>query len=697
VKEWIYQLLGGTVSMHRSPKSYNSQVGVPLSVWMIEDRHELAVIEAGISLPGEMERLRDIISPRIGLFTNLGTAHQENFTDPESKLKEKLTLFGTCEKVIYRADQEWNGADPADYLEALDVTPVGWGMKGDPVYCYIPAGGDRKGMAFQAGTPAGKFRFWIPFTDDASVEDALHAVTFSLEYGLPPDLVVERVRGLEPVSMRLEMLRGINGCTLINDTYNSDTRGLSAALDLVNRQDPGRSRCIILSDLLQSGREESALYGEIAGLLKAKGVDRFIGIGPAMMRNRSLFPAGSLFFPDTPDFMKRMDRTWFRDSTVLIKGSRRYGFERVTGELQMKTHQTLLEIDLNAMVQNLNHYRSLFGDRVKVMVMVKALSYGSGSIEIANLLQFHKVDYLAVAFIDEGIELREAGIHLPIMVLNPDPAGYGPMLDFRLEPEIYNFKGLEALQGILQYRGISGYPVHVKLDTGMHRLGFQEDEIGDLIPLLHREEFRVVSAFSHLAASDEPAHDNFTRMQIGLFEQMAGRLSDGLKYSFMKHILNSAGIERFPEARFQMVRLGIGLHGIGSGSPLVPVSTYKTSVSQVRLVREGETVGYSRGEVAVRDSMVATIPVGYADGLDRRLGKGVGRVWIKGALAPVMGHICMDMTMIDVTGLGVKEGDEVELFGKHLGVSEVARLAGTIPYEILTSVPERVKRVYLQE
>ena len=696
VKEWIYHCMGSHFNVHRSPKSYNSQVGVPLSLWMIDNRNDMAIIEAGISQPGEMEKLERIISPGIGLFTNLGSAHQENFSDLEEKLKEKLRLFERCHKVICRSGAGTGDILVETYLDGPEV--VRWSLDGgDAEYRYLPVKEDRVGTAYECAIPSGTIRFRLPFSDEASLENAFHAITFSLEAGLPAEVAAERAEAFEPVSMRLEMLRGINNSVLINDAYNSDIKGLSAALDLVKQQDPQKERVLILSDMLQSGLEEGVLFREIAGLISQKGIGRFIGIGPSSMRQSGLFPSSSRFYPDTDSFLKGIDRNSFRDSIILVKGSRRYSFERITGELQLKTHQTLLEIDLNAMVGNLNYFRSLLGDGVKIMVMVKALSYGSGNVEIASLLQYHKVDYLAVAFIDEGIELREAGIQIPIMVLNPDPAGYGTMVDHRLEPEIFGIQGLEKLYRVLHYRGVRNYPVHIKIDTGMHRLGFQQQDLESAIPLLLREEFRVATVFSHLAASDEPEHDDFTQHQIDLFGRLSDSLSAALKWPFEKHLLNSAGIERFPEAQFQMVRLGIGLHGIGRGHQLSPVSAYKTNVSQIRKVSKGDTIGYSRSGVVTRDIRVATIPVGYADGLDRRLGNGVGKVHIKGTLVPTVGNICMDMAMIDVTGIDVSEGDEVEIFGKNLPVSELARLAGTIPYEVLTSIPERVKRIYLQE
>lgn len=697
VKEWIYQLMSDSFSIHRSPKSFNSQVGVPLSVWMIREHHDLALIEAGISLPGEMERLERIIAPDFGIFTNLGPAHQENFQSLEDKLQEKIRLFKGCGKIIFRADQRPDGIELQSYLEEQEAELIPWSLDGETVYRYAVSVKDSGGTRINARLPSGTCTFLLPFADDASIENALHAFTFAVVMGLPVEQAASRIQTLEPVSMRMEILRGINGCILVNDTYNSDIGGLSAALDLVNQHDQGKEKVLILSDLLESGMEDRELYQEISGLAVRKGITRFVGIGPALGKQKEQFPPGSLFFPSADEFLKRMDRTLFRASTILIKGSRKFGFERITGELQMKTHQTLLEIDLNAMVINLNYFRSLLKEQVKIMVMVKALSYGSGNMEIANLLQYHKVDYLAVAFIDEGVELRNAGIHLPIMVLNPDPSGFGQMLDYNLEPELYSFRSLEALYKILQYREILQYPVHIKLDTGMHRLGFQEEELAALVPRLKREEFRIASVFTHLAASDEPEHDSFSHRQIRQFDRITSALSEALHEPFLRHVLNSSGIERFPDAQYQMVRLGIGLHGIGQGKSLIPASSYRTTISQIRKVKKGDTIGYSRKGTAVSDRVIATLPVGYADGMDRRVGNGAGRVYIKGTSVPTIGEICMDMTMIDVTGLEISEGDEVEIFGKNLQVSEVARVARTIPYEILTSIPERVKRVYLQE
>lgn len=697
VKEWIHQCLGDAIPIHRSPKSYNSQVGVPLSVWGLKPEYQLAVIEAGLSRPGEMEKLEQVIQPDTGIFTHLGTAHQEHFSSMEHKLKEKLLLFRGCKKVICRADISIGSRPLRSYMEDLQAEIVDWSLGGEARYQYRICSQSSSKTNMEFSVQGLKLDFTLPFADDASVENALHVYTYCMEKGFPPDFLKGQIEKLEPVSMRLEILKGIMDSTLINDTYNSDIGGVHAALDLMSQQDSRSGRLVILSDLIQSGMKDQELYSKIASLLKQKEVDLFIGIGPALSENKVFFPHTSLFYRDTEDFLKRMDRTLFHEKIILIKGSRLFGFERIALELQLKTHQTRLETDLNAMVHNLNHFRSLLNEGVLTMVMVKALSYGSGNIEIAKLLQYHQVDYLAVAFIDEGVELRKAGIHLPIMVLNPDPSGFGPMLDYSLEPEIYNLRGMKALIRILHQRGFNDFPIHLKLDTGMHRLGFNESDLEKLISSVQEPRFRVESVFSHLVASGDPMQDSFTREQIRHFDHMCSRLSSGLGQSFRKHILNSAGIERFADAQYDMVRLGIGLHGIGSDPTLKVVSSFKTTVSQIRTVPAGESVGYLRSGMTNRASSIATIPLGYADGFHRSLGNGSGKVFVNNQEAPTIGEICMDMAMIDVTGLNVAEGDEVELFGKQQPVSELARQAGTIPYEILTSVPERVKRVYLQE
>jgi len=697
VKEWIHQCLNKHVKTYRSPLSFNSQVGVPLSLWGISPEHELAVIEAGISQPGEMEKLQAIIKPDTGIFTNLGSAHQEHFRSLEQKAQEKAKLFAGCVKVICKADVLVDELPMAHFLDKQKTEIVDWSLGGEGRYRFHILEKGHTQTVLKTELEGRELTFALPFGDDASIENALHVFVYAAERGLAAEELTDGIAKLEPVSMRLQMLQGIMDSIIINDSYNSDTGGLAAAIDLMAQQASHKSRVVILSDLLQSGREEADLYREIAGMLTSNKVEQFVGIGPALCRQAALFPTSALFYESTLEFLNGMDRTLFRDCVVLVKGSRKFGFERITNELQLKSHQTRLEIDMNALVHNLNHFRSKLHPGVETMVMVKALSYGIGNIEIASLMQFHKADALAVAFIDEGMELRAARIHLPIMVLNPNTGGFASLIDHRLEPEVYSISILRALQEYLRSRGISGFPIHLKLDTGMHRLGFGEEDLKEALSWLRMPEFRLASVFTHLAASNERKHDDFTLTQATRYHHMCEYLRDQLGSDFKQHVLNSAGIEHFQDLQYDMVRLGIGLHGIGASDSLKAVSSFKTIVSQVRTVEAGESVGYSRKGQTARISRIATIPVGYADGFHRELGNGKGQVLIQGVKFPTIGEICMDMTMIDVSGGDVVEGDQVEMFGKEQSVSEFARQAGTIPYDILTSIPGRVKRVYLQE
>ncbi|PID91147.1 MAG: bifunctional UDP-N-acetylmuramoyl-tripeptide:D-alanyl-D-alanine ligase/alanine racemase [Bacteroidetes bacterium] len=695
VKEWIYQCMHPRFRVHRSPQSYNSQLGVPLSVCMAGSHHEFAIYEAGISQPGEMERLAAIIRPEIGVFTNLGTAHGENFRSDEQKLREKLKLFSTCERLIYRADQELEGRPLSDFMEAFPGMLVGWSTGQSGTYRYRINSRSAKGIEGELHCPTGCFPFHLPDWDSASLENGLHALTFAIEAGMKPGEALERARQLEPVSMRLEILEGIRNSLLINDSYNADVAGLDAALDLMQRQDPQRKKTVILSDLIQSG-DPSRVYRSVARLLRQYAVEQFIGIGKVLLTQQDCFDEGSLFFHDVREFLNRADPELFRNRLILVKGSRRFRFEKISRELQEKSHQTRLEVNLSIMAHNLGVFRRKLAEGVEVMAMVKALSYGSGVEEVAHMLAYHKVDALAVAFADEGIALRHAGIHLPIMVMNAGSDDYEGMIDFGLEPELYSLNGLRAFVQLCRYRDLSGYPVHLKLDTGMHRLGLQAEDLEAALPLLKAPGLELRSVFSHLVASDSPQHDDFSRRQIAEFSSLCSQIADHCG-PFKRHILNTAGIERFPEAHFEMVRLGIGLHGVGLDRHLQAASSFKTRISQIRQVRKGASIGYGRAQFAEKDSLVATLPVGYADGMDRRLGRGRGRVWIAGKLLPTIGDICMDMTMIDVSGLSLQEGDEVEIFGSHQHIAELARVCETIPYEILTGLSGRVKRVYLQE
>jgi alanine racemase len=696
VKEWIYQSLRNNLRVFRSPRSYNSQVGVPLSVLMIRENDQVAVLEAGISKMGEMVRLEKIISPEIVIITNIGEAHQENFLSPKVKLIEKTKLLKRSKTIIYCRDHE--EIHKILRQEFPDKKFVCWGGNQDADFRVSSVINLKEGISFKL-TAKSENSFIIPFHDHASFENAMHVAVFLFQSGYSDEFVRNALSELEPVEMRLEILKGIQSSTLISDTYNSDLASLANALDLLLQQMQHKRRTLILSDILQSGRSDEDLYSEVATMLMEKEVGRFIGIGPSLMKMRELFPANSLFFPDTESFLRSTAMLSIRNEAVLIKGARKFGFERISRELQFRTHQTLLEINMNAMVQNLNFYRGLLKPGTGIMAMVKAFSYGSGSFEIANLLQFHKVNYLAVAYIDEGIDLRIKGITLPIMVMNPESGNYKSLIEYNLQPEIYGFEGLKELRSFLEKNDIVDYPVHIKLDTGMHRLGFFETELEQLARDLNSGHFNVVSVFSHLVGSDEAEHDNFTREQIALFRKMAGILKQLISGDFMMHILNSAGIERFADDQMNMVRLGIGLYGVSgnfSGN-LVEVSTFKTCISQVRELEGGTTIGYSRkGRLKARRT-IATLPVGYADGLPRSLGNGKGHFLVAGKPSPTVGNICMDMCMVDITGSNAKTGDEVIIFGKNHPVYKIASAAGTIPYEILTGISERVKRIYYQE
>lgn len=704
VKEWLWQLISPEKTIVRSPKSYNSQIGVPLSVWQMKELHNLAIIEAGISQPGEMEHLEKIIKPTIGIFTNIGHAHDQYFSSQQQKTEEKLKLFAGTDLLIYCMD------DPmvSDCIERSGIPNenlFGWGKNKD-AHLRITGKEIKKNGTIISGVFQEKgLSIEIPFSDEASIENAIHCWAVMLHFGYGPDVTANRMRKLTRVAMRLEMKEGINGCSVINDAYSSDPDSLAIALDFMTQQNQHSKRTVILSDMMQGMADEDILYSSIAGLLNDKKVDRIIGIGSAITRYSSLFRMENTFYATTDDFIAAFKPAAFRNESILLKGARIFEFERINDLLQQKSHETVLEVNLNALVHNLNYYRSLLKPGTKLMAMVKAFSYGSGSFEIANTLQFHRADYLAVAYADEGVELRKAGISLPIMVMNPEESGMEAVLNYSLEPEIYNFRTLQMLEKALKsYKTTNDNPIqiHLKIDTGMRRLGFEANDLESLCDRIKATpEINVQSVFSHLVGSDDPGLDEFTLHQISMFSQMSDQLEIMLGYRFTRHILNSAGIRRFPDAQFGMVRLGISLYGISADGReqkmLETVTSLKTNISQIKEIEPGETVGYNRSWKATKNSTIATIPIGYADGLNRRLGNGKGKMLVNGHPAPVAGNICMDMTMLDITGINAKEGDEVIVFGEGLPISKLAIDMDTIPYEILTSISRRVKRVYFQE
>lgn len=705
VKEWLFQLMRPDKSIVRSPKSYNSQVGVPLSVWQINEEHELAIIEAGISMPGEMKKLGEIIQPTQGLFTNIGHAHDENFKSLSQKVVEKLQLFSKVKTLIYCKDYlEIHKAVTEENILSKETSLFSWSRKLKADLQIGRIAKDTNETKIQGIYKNSFIDIVIPFTDEASVENSIHCWATMLSMGYEHAVIAERMHYLSPVAMRLEMKEGVNGCSVINDSYNSDIGSLTIALDFLNQQKQHEKRTVILSDILQTGRSESDLYHEVAELLVAKKIDRIIGIGEAINRQQKLFLIPGKYFKNTDDFLKNYSRADFHEEAILLKGARPFGFEKISHALQQKAHETILEVNLNALVHNLNYFRSRIKPNTKIMVMVKAFSYGSGTYEIANTLQFHHVDYLAVAYSDEGVELRKAGITLPILVMNPEVQSFESMIQYKLEPEIYNFRLLNQLHDVLKKHTDPSFrfPIHVKIDTGMHRLGFEEGEMAELIARLKNiRQLHVASVFSHLAASDEADHDGFTKKQIEQFNQMSDLLKAAFDYPVMKHILNSAGIIRFHEAQYDMVRLGIGLYGFSptqhEQQHLENVATLKTSISQIKTVAAGDSIGYSRKGQLKHDAQIATVAIGYADGLSRRMGNGVGKMLVNGKKVPIVGNVCMDMCMLDVTNITAKEGDEVIVFGNELSLTEMAKVLGTIPYEVLVNVSQRVKRVYFYE
>ncbi|MVN22430.1 bifunctional UDP-N-acetylmuramoyl-tripeptide:D-alanyl-D-alanine ligase/alanine racemase [Mucilaginibacter arboris] len=701
VKEWLYQLLSPDKNVVRSPKSYNSQTGVPLSLWQIDAQNEIGIFEAGISLPGEMERLEAMIKPTIGVFTHFAAAHDEGFSSRKQKLGEKLKLFKNVHLLVYNQDQA-----PEEISEQLNVlksfTISRKSEQADLfVFDWKTISGKTK---FQALYQQKELNCCIPFTDEASIENALLCWGTMLALGADTATVSQRMETLNAVSMRLELKNGTHNCSIIDDSYNSDINSLEIALNFLERQKQHPKKTLILSDIYQSGLKSSELYKQVADLIKQNKIDKLIGVGKEISENQTFFQTPEKqFFEDTDSLLKQLPALQFKDETILLKGSRNFEFERISRVLSQKTHETILEINLNALQHNLNYYKSILKPGVKLMAMVKAFSYGSGSFEIAGILQFNTVDFLAVAYVDEGVALRNAGITLPIMVLNPEVTAFEELTKYQLEPEIYSFNLLEKLAVFINEKSISSFPVHLKIDTGMHRLGFEFYEVAQLCQLLkNNPQLKVKSVFSHLAASGSAEHDDFTFQQFNTFKKVCSQLEKALGYTFIKHISNTSAISRWPEMQLDMVRLGIGLYGIDTAIDqennfLQPVATLKTSISQLKKVKAGETIGYGRNDMLEKDGKIATVRIGYADGYLRVFGNGNGKMLINGKYAPTIGHVSMDMCMLDVSDIEVQEDDEVIVFNEELRIETLAAQAGTIPYEILTNISQRVKRVYYYE
>ena len=701
VKEWLYQLIQSDKYITRSPRSYNSQIGVPLSVWQISEQTNHAIFEAGISEKDEMQNLQEIINPNIGILTNIGEAHQENFISIREKLDEKLKLFRNCDIIIF------NGDDPniSQALEEACMTmrEIAWSRK------------DHNKQLFIRNIEKGPFsttlhyiylgfegKYTIPFIEDASIENSITCLATMLYFGYLPDTIEERMALLEPVAMRMEVKEGRNNCLIINDSYNSDINSLDIALDFLNRRaTKERKNTLILSDILQTGLLPRTLYKKIADLCERKGINKIIGIGRDISEFAEYFKCENYFFQSTFEYMNSALIDSFKDELILIKGARNYNFEQISEYLELKQHETILEVNLDAVVHNYNVYRKKLKPTTKMVCMVKALGYGAGPLELAKTLQDQGCEYLAVAVADEGAELRKQGIHIPIIVMNPEFSAFRTIFTYNLEPEIYSFKLLKAFIHEAEKYGITNFPIHVKIDTGMHRLGFEPDEIEQLAEVLCKQSTVTVrSVFSHLAGSDNKDLDYYTNQQIEIFKEATELLEQYLGYNFLKHILNTAGIERFPEAQMDMVRLGIGLYGIEGSFEKVSlrnISTLRSVILQIHNFKKDDTVGYGRKGVLKRDSRVAAVPIGYADGYNRHLSNGVGYMLVNGCNCPVVGNVCMDVTLIDVTDCDCQEGDNVIIFGDELPVSVLAEKLDTISYELISTVSARVKRIYFRE
>ena len=703
VKEWLYQLLSPSMVVTRSPRSYNSQIGVPLSVWLLDTQSEVALFEAGISQPGEMAALRDIIQPTIGVFTSLGDAHQENFRSLEEKCMEKLQLMLHAATVVYDTDDQVVGRCLRKSGYAGEK--LGWSLT-DPRAAFFV---ERQESDANGVTVTYRFRdaagsYHLPFIDEASVKCSYACAVVALHLGIDAEQLDERMRLLEPVAMRLEVKEGQRGCTLINDSYNSDVNALDIALDFMARRpdSKGRRHTLILSDICQSGDNPEALYHKVSELAVKRGVDKLIGVGQTISSQAAAIEVKEkYFFNDVTQLIGSKVFASLHDEVILIKGARPFGFDQLTELLEQKVHETILEVNLGAVVENLNYYRSFLKPTTKMVCMVKADAYGAGAVEVAKTLQDHRVDYLAVAVADEGVTLRKAGITSNIIIMNPEMTAFKTMSDYDLEPEVYNFRLLEALVKAAEKQGITGWPIHVKLDTGMHRLGFDPEK--DIDSLVHRLKHQTAliprSVFSHFVGADSDDFDEFSAKQFECFERGSKALQAAFDHKILRHTDNSAGILHFPERQLDMCRLGIGLYGIDSRDNhiLHTVSTLKTTILQLREVKKEDTVGYSRKGILQRDSRIAAIPIGYADGLNRHLGNGHCYCLVNGKKAPYVGNICMDVAMIDVTDIPCQEGDMVEIFGEQLPVTVLSDALDTIPYEVLTGLSSRVKKIYYQD
>ena len=704
VKEWLYQLLQADQQIVRSPRSYNSQIGVPLSIWQMNETHTLAIFEAGISKKNEMTTLWKMIQPSIGVFTGIGHSHDEGFKNRLEKLAEKLKLFSASEQTIVAINEMTQ--DELELVHQQLPNAFTWSRKTTASLKIVNEVRQFNITTISAIINGEMENIVIPFADPISIDNAITCWCVLKSMGYSSSFIETRMKQLEPVEMRMQLKTGINNCYLINDSYSNDLSSLSLALSYLKQQAAVQKTTLILSDILQSGISDHELYQQVSSELIQYKIQRLIGVGSHISAFKDHFLQHGIvcdFYDSTELFLQQATHHFFQNEYILLKGARIFEFERISKWLEKQQHQTVMEINLTAMLHNLKSYQQKLRPTTKVMAMVKAFSYGSGSVEVARLLEFHKVDYLAVAYADEGVVLRKAGIRLPIMVMSPDEASFDSLLEYHLEPELFSIGILHSFEQYIQKQGIANFPVHIKFNTGMNRLGFEINEARAISEKIKKSHcFVVKSAFSHLAASESEEMDDFTLKQATQFEAACSDLSNGIGYSFIKHLSNTAAIFRKPELQYDMVRLGIGLYGVDPANEkelsLQTVASLKSTIAQIRTVEANETIGYNRKGKLNRVSKIATVRIGYADGFNRRLGNGRVSMFVNGKLAPVIGNVCMDMTMIDITDIPeVQEGDQVEIFGNNLPVQQLAEWSETIPYEIMTCISQRVKRVYLEE
>lgn len=688
VKEWLWQCLRSQFNTVKSPKSFNSQVGVPLSIFQIQPTHQIGVFEAGISQPHEMENLAQIIQPQVGVLTNLGSAHDEGFSDREEKLREKLTLFKNAETIVYCSDQVFVEQHISQYIPKDKL--FSWGKNGKLQV-------EKVGTEFHFKFSDSIFSLKLPVNDKASIENCLHVVAVLVLKGFSGEEIQKQISKLGAVDMRLKLIKGNYNSLVVDDSYSNDLPALDLALNFLKKHRQGKEAVVVLSDILESGLSQHLLYKEVVDLVNALHPKQVVLIGNEITQFASMFNSQIASFSNTELFLNEFDFASFHDKIILVKGARRFSFEKIVKKLSSSVHETTLEVNLDLMVHNLNYFKSQLKKSTKVMAMVKAYAYGSGYLEVAHALHFQQIDYLAVAYVDEGVDLRNNGIHTPIMVMNVEPENIDKLANYKLEPEVFRLDQVKAYGALAK----DDFFIHIKVDTGMHRLGFDASEVGALVELLKQyPKLKVKSVFTHLSSADDEAERDFTLSQLTLFDQLANQISAACGYPIMKHALNSAGIQFYSDHQYDMVRLGIGLYGIGVSEEaqknLAVIGTLKSRVSQVRTIPKGESIGYNRRWKAESEMKIATVAIGYADGYDRGFSNGVGQVFIADTIRPVVGNVCMDMIMVDVTGLDIKVNDEVELFGPHISWETQAQKINTISYELLTGIGERVKRVFYE-